>query len=61
MKQELSQVSLAEALGYSAFYLGKIERGKANISCDVMAAISSYFGLSIGQFWVYAERLAKRG
>ncbi len=23
-----------------------------------MAAVSDYFGLSIGQFWTYAEKLA---
>jgi transcriptional regulator with XRE-family HTH domain len=58
--RELSQVVLAEALGYSTYYLGQIERGKANVSCDVMAAISSYFDKSIGQFWTYAEKLSKQ-
>jgi hypothetical protein len=24
-----------------------------------MAAVSRYFGMSIGEFWIYAERLAK--
>ena len=55
----LSQASLAAALGYSTYYVGRIERGNANISCDVMAAVSTYFKLSIGQFWIYAEKLAK--
>jgi transcriptional regulator with XRE-family HTH domain len=50
---------LAAELGYSAYYFGKIERGKANISCDVMAAVSAYFNMSIGQFWMYAEKLAR--
>lgn len=58
MERRLSQASLAESLGYSTYYLGRIERGRANTSCDVMAAISSYFGMSIGQFWTYAEKLA---
>lgn len=53
----LSQVVLADSLGYSTTYLGRVERGLANVTCDVMAAISSYFGMSIGQFWVYAEGL----
>jgi len=57
--RKLSQSSLAAALGYSTYYLGRIERGKANISCDVMAAVSAYFEMSIGQFWTYAERTAK--
>lgn len=57
---QLSQVTLAEALGYSTYYLGRIERGRANTSCEVMAAVSEYFGMSIGQFWTYAEKLAKR-
>jgi transcriptional regulator with XRE-family HTH domain len=57
--QNLSQASLAAGLGYSAYYFGKIERGKANISCDVMAAVSDYFNMSIGQFWMYAEKLAR--
>jgi hypothetical protein len=39
--------------------LVRIERGQANITCDVMAAISDYFQLSIGQFWTYAEKLSK--
>lgn len=56
----MSQASLAASLGYSVFYLGKIERGKANVSCDVMAAVSAYFAMSIGQFWIYAENLAKK-
>ncbi len=58
--KQLSQVTLAEALGYSTFYLGRIERGKANVTCDVMAAISTYFNMSIGQFWTYAEKLARK-
>ena len=56
----VSQTSLAASLGYSVFYLGKIERGKANVSCDVMAAVSAYFGMSIGQFWIFAEKLARK-
>jgi transcriptional regulator with XRE-family HTH domain len=58
--RSLSQASLAESLGYSTYYLGRIERGRANTSCDVMAAVSNYFGMSIGQFWTYAENLPKR-
>ena len=57
--KNLSQASLAATLGYSAYYFGRIERGRANISCDVMAAVSTYFNMSIGQFWTYAEKLAK--
>ena len=57
----LSQVSLAADLGYSAYYLGRIERGNANISCDVMAAVSAYFHMSIGEFWTYAEALSRSG
>jgi transcriptional regulator with XRE-family HTH domain len=59
LAKKLSQLMLAESLGYSAYYLGQIERGTANISCNVMAAVSNYFGMSIGQFWTYAETLAK--
>jgi transcriptional regulator with XRE-family HTH domain len=59
MARKLSQTSLAASLGYSTYYLGRIERGRANVTCDVMAAVGSYFGLSIGQFWTYAEKLAK--
>lgn len=55
-----SQATLAAALGYSNYYLGRIERGQANITCDVMSAISSYFQMSIGQFWIYAESLSKK-
>jgi transcriptional regulator with XRE-family HTH domain len=55
----LSQTTLAANLGYSSYYLGRIERGKANISCDVMAAVSAYFEMSIGQFWIYAEKLSR--
>jgi transcriptional regulator with XRE-family HTH domain len=57
--RQLSQTELAAALGYSVYYYGRIERGRANITCDVMAAVSSYFGMSIGQFWIHAEKLAK--
>lgn len=55
-----SQATLAAALGYSNYYLGRIERGQANVTCDVMSAISSYFQMSIGQFWIYAESLSKK-
>ena len=58
--RELPQVTLAESLGYSTYYLGKIERGKTNFTCDAMAAISDYFGMSIGEFWTFAETLSKR-
>jgi transcriptional regulator with XRE-family HTH domain len=58
--RELSQVDFASELGYSSNYLGQIERGAANLSCDVMAAVSSYFKLTIGQFWTYAEGLPTR-
>lgn len=59
-RRNLSQATLAALLGYSTFYLGKIERGQANVSCDVMAAIGKFFDMSIGQLWIYAERLQKR-
>jgi transcriptional regulator with XRE-family HTH domain len=59
IQRRLTQAALAESLGYSTYYLGMIERGRANVSCDVMAAISGYFELSIAEFWTYAERLAK--
>jgi transcriptional regulator with XRE-family HTH domain len=57
IESQLSQTAVAADLGYSSYYFGKIERGSANISCDVMAAVSAYFGMSIGQFWTYAETL----
>jgi hypothetical protein len=57
--RKLSQAALAASLGYSTYYLGRIERGLANTSCDVMAAVSNYFDMSIGQFWIYAEKLPK--
>jgi DNA-binding XRE family transcriptional regulator len=57
--RKLSQAALAGSLGYSTYYLGRIERGLANTSCDVMAAVSNYFNMSIGQFWTYAEKLPK--
>jgi transcriptional regulator with XRE-family HTH domain len=60
VSHNLSQASLAAALGYSNYYLGRIERGQANITCDVMFAVSSYFELSIGQFWMFAESLPKK-
>ena len=50
---------MAASLGYSTYYFGRIERGRANISCEVMAAVSAYFDMSIGQFWTYAEKLSK--
>jgi transcriptional regulator with XRE-family HTH domain len=56
--KKLSQGALAEELGYSTYYLGRIERGNANITCDVMAAVSGFFGMSIGQFWTLAEKLS---
>lgn len=60
VSQRLSQASLAAALGYSNYYVGRMERGLANITCDVMFAVSSYFKMSIGEFWIFAERLPKK-
>ena len=57
-KRRISQAALAAALGYSTYYLGKIERGTANTSCDFMAAVSGFFDMTIGQFWTHAEKLA---
>lgn len=59
-RRRLSQATLAAVLGYSTFYLGKIERGQANVSCDVMAAVGKFFEMSIGQLWTYAERLQRK-
>lgn len=58
--RNLSQIALASELGYSITYLGQIEQGKANVTLDVIAAVSSFFKLSIGQFWVHAEALAAK-
>lgn len=60
VSSNLSQANLAAALGYSNYYLGRIERGYANVTCDVMFAVSSYFKMSIGQFWIFAESLSKK-
>jgi transcriptional regulator with XRE-family HTH domain len=60
ISQNLSQASLAAALGYSNYYVGRMERGYANITCDVMYAVSSYFQMSIGQFWMFAESLPRK-
>ncbi len=60
LTQDASQATLAAKLGYSNYYLGRIERGQANITCDVMAAVGSYFKMSIGQFWIYAESLSRK-
>jgi len=60
VSNNLSQASLAATLGYSNYYLGRIERGQANVTCDVMFAVSSYFKMSIGQFWMFAESLTKK-
>lgn len=57
-KRHISQSALAATLGYSTYYFGQIERGKANVSCDVMAAVSAFFDMTIGQFWAYAEKIA---
>jgi transcriptional regulator with XRE-family HTH domain len=59
-KENTSQVDLAATLGYSSYYLGRIERGDANVTCDVMDAIAGYFKMSIGQLWTYAEHRAKK-
>lgn len=57
---KLSQATLAAELGYSNYYLGRIERGQANITCDVMSAVGGFFSMSIGQFWIFAESLPKK-
>ena len=59
-RENVSQADLAAALGYSTFYLGRLERGQANVSCDVMAAVADYFLMSIAQLWTFAERLPKK-
>jgi transcriptional regulator with XRE-family HTH domain len=56
--RKLSQASLAASLGYSTYYCREMERGKANVTCEVMAAVGEFFGMSIGQLWTYAEELS---
>lgn len=56
----LSQAELGSRLGYSTNYVGLMERGEANVTCDVMATVSALFGLSVATFWVYAEGLQAR-
>lgn len=56
--RKLSQASLAASLGYSTYYCRQMERGNANVTCEVMATVGDFFGMSIGQLWIYAEELA---
>jgi len=57
LSHKLSQSTIAADLGYSNYYIGQVERGNANVTCDVMSAVSGYFHMSIGEFWTFAESL----
>lgn len=45
-EKELTQEKLAESLGISVEYVGKIERGKRTPSLDLVIAMSKFFHTS---------------
>jgi transcriptional regulator with XRE-family HTH domain len=59
-KRHKSQREVAASVGCEEFYLRNIERGKENMSFDLMFAIVDYFGmLPLSRFWTFAEDLAR--
>ena len=52
----LTQEKLAEALGISAEYVGKIERGKRTPSLDLVIAMAKFFHVSTDYILLLANR-----
>ncbi len=49
---QLSQQKMAEQVGISYKYLGEIERGKVNLSVDILMKISNSFQIEPGKLLV---------
>ncbi len=49
---QLSQQKMAERVGISYKYLGEIERGKVNLSVDILMKISNSFHIEPGKLLV---------
>jgi transcriptional regulator with XRE-family HTH domain len=60
LSRKLSQATFAANLGYSNYYVGRMERGDANVTVDVLSAVSQYFHMSIGELWTFAESLPRK-
>lgn len=60
LSRKLSQATFAANLGYSNYYVGRMERGEANVTVDVLSAVSGYFHMSIGELWTFAESLPRK-
>ncbi|MCG7656750.1 helix-turn-helix domain-containing protein [Wielerella bovis] len=50
--KEISQEELAHLSGVSRIYIGEVERGKRNITLDVMARIAIALDISLEQLLV---------
>lgn len=52
----LTQEQFSDQCGVDQHYISNIERGKRNVSVDIIERIVSYFGMSLSQFFESVER-----
>ena len=60
-EKELTQEKLAESLGISVEYVGKIERGKRTPSLDLVIAMSKFFHSSTDHILLANRRTTELG
>ena len=60
-KKGLTQEKLAESLGISVEYVGKIERGKRTPSLDLVIAMSNFFHTSTDYILLANRRTTELG
>ena len=61
MKQGMTQEKLAESLGISVEYVGKIERGKRTPSLDLVIAMFKFFHASTDYILLANRRTTELG
>lgn len=55
----LSQEELAELVGNTAVHIGLIERGKANVTLDILTAIATSLSVDVSELFYPTSRQAR--
>lgn len=58
--RNLTQEQLSDLCGVDQHYISNIECGTRNVSVDIIERITSYFGMSLSQFFEFAENLGEQ-
>ena len=57
--KDLSQEELAEKVGISYKYLGEVERGKANLTIDIIEKLSGGLNIEISDLFDYQHEVSR--